>query len=57
MKALSYGIYGGKLVGAGAGGFLMFLCSESVKRKLKNKFYKLKYIEIKVDHTGSKIIL
>ena len=57
LKALSYGIYGGKLVGAGSGGFLMFLCSESVKRKLKKKFYKLKYIEIKIDHIGSEIIL
>lgn len=57
MQALSCGIYGGKLVGAGAGGFLMFLCSESVKTKLKKKFYKLKYIEIKIEYNGSRIIL
>lgn len=56
-EAIDYGVYGGKLVGAGAGGFLMFLCSESVKKKLKKKFYKLNCIEIKVDHVGSSIIL
>ena len=55
--AIACGAYGGKLVGAGAGGFLMFVCKNNIKSILKKKFYKLKNLEIKVDHLGSNLIL
>ena len=55
--AINTGVYGGKLVGAGAGGFLMFVCDQKVKDKIKKKLYKLKSLEIKVDTVGSSLIL
>jgi len=56
-EAIKHGAYGGKLVGAGAGGFLMFICNQAVKDKLKSKFYKLQNLEIKVDNIGSSLVL
>jgi len=56
-EAINTGVYGGKLVGAGAGGFLMFVCNQKVKDKIKKKLYKLKSLEIKVDTVGSSLIL
>ena len=51
------GAIGGKLVGAGGGGFLMFLASE--KDKLRNAILKLGLEEVrfKFDFEGTKVIL
>ena len=47
---------GGKLVGAGGGGFLMFYTED--KEKLRNKMTKLKINELKFnfDYEGTKIL-
>ena len=50
------GAYGGKLLGAGIGGFMMFLCSEASKKKILKKSKNLLHIPVKFDTTGSQII-
>ena len=40
--AINTGVYGGKLVGAGAGGFLMFVCDQKVKDKIKKNYINLR---------------
>ena len=53
---LDAGAYGGKLLGAGNGGFVMFICNENTKKKIKEKLHKLLFIPIKFDTIGSQII-
>jgi D-glycero-alpha-D-manno-heptose-7-phosphate kinase len=55
-EALKNGAIGGKLVGAGGGGFLMFYTED--KEKLRNKMRKLKINELNFDfdYEGTKIL-
>jgi D-glycero-alpha-D-manno-heptose-7-phosphate kinase len=55
--ALQNGAIGGKLVGAGGGGFLMFYAKD--KEKLRNYFSKINIEEVKFkfDFEGAKIIM
>ena len=55
-NALKNGARGGKLVGAGGGGFLMFYAKD--KEKLRNFFNKqsIEEVDFKFDFEGSKII-
>ena len=56
-KALHNGAVGGKLVGAGGGGFLMFYASDrSTLRAAMNK-YNLEEVRFSFDYEGTKIIL
>ena len=50
------GAYGGKILGAGGGGFLYLLCSKKNKKKIKKQLRKLNLIEIKLSFNGSEII-
>ena len=56
-EGLKNGAIGGKLVGAGGGGFLMFYAKDT--DKLKNFFSKknIEEVEFKFDYEGSKIIM
>ncbi len=56
-QGLKNGAIGGKLVGAGGGGFLMFYAND--REKLKNFFNKqnIEEVEFKFDYEGSKIIM
>jgi D-glycero-alpha-D-manno-heptose-7-phosphate kinase len=56
-KALQAGAVGGKLVGAGGGGFLMFYASD--KEKLRNKMSEIGLEEVRFhfDFEGTKVIL
>ena len=54
-KALLNGAVGGKIIGAGGGGFIMFLTPPSKQKKLK-KVLNLPEIKIEFDNTGSTII-
>ena len=55
-QIMDIGAYGGKLLGSGNGGFLMFLCPKNkfnkIEQILKNKVIK----NIKFDNKGSHII-
>lgn len=52
----SNGAYGGKLLGAGGGGFLLVVANKSVKNILKKKLYKLKFVNFEISEQGSTII-
>jgi len=54
-KALKNGALGGKLLGAGGGGFMCFIIEPGEKEKFIKKFNKLLYIPVSVDYSGSKI--
>lgn len=55
--ALKNGAIGGKLVGAGGGGFLLFYCNN--KQKLKNYFKKknIEEVEFKFEFNGTQLIM
>jgi len=56
-KALQYGAVGGKLVGAGGGGFLMFYAND--KERLRNKMEEIGLEEVRFgfDFEGTKVLL
>lgn len=55
-EAMFLGAYGGKLLGAGSGGFLLILSNKRIQEKLKKKFGEQNIINIKFDNDGNKII-
>ncbi|VVB51320.1 Galactokinase [uncultured archaeon] len=55
-KALKNGALGGKLLGAGGGGFLLFYCEEGKQDKLRNALTPLRELTFKFDTEGSKVI-
>ncbi len=54
--AMRLGAYGGKLCGAGGGGFLLFLASPEVQEKMKEKFGRKNFIKIALEDNGAQII-
>ncbi len=56
QEAISIGALGGKVLGAGGGGFLMFYANEFVQKKLKQKFNKLTAVKIDFLNKGSEVI-
>lgn len=54
--AIKNGALGGKLLGAGGGGFLLFYVKDGNKAKLLNSLKKLLYVPIKFETQGSQII-
>jgi D-glycero-alpha-D-manno-heptose-7-phosphate kinase len=50
------GALGGKLLGAGGGGFILFFANKRTQQKIKNKLYKLQSTNIKFTEKGSEII-
>ena len=50
------GAFGAKLLGAGSGGFMLFICDEKSKIKIREKFKNFLFIPIKFETTGSQII-
>lgn len=55
-EAKSVGALGGKLLGAGGGGFMLFYIQKEFQDKLRGKLKKLLEIPFKFDEDGSKII-
>tara|TARA_B100001175_G_C19441596_1_gene606544 strand:+ start:190 stop:1188 length:999 start_codon:yes stop_codon:yes gene_type:complete len=54
--AKEIGAYGGKILGAGGGGYLYLLCPTGKKEIIKRKLNQFQNIELKVSKTGSEII-
>jgi D-glycero-alpha-D-manno-heptose-7-phosphate kinase len=55
-KARRAGAYGGKILGAGGGGFLLFYCEEKHQNKVREALKDLKEVAFKFEPQGSKII-
>ena len=55
-SALAQGATGGKIIGAGGGGFLLFFVPTSHQAKVKKKFSKLIHVPFKFEYLGSQII-
>lgn len=55
-KALENGATGGKLLGAGAGGFFLFYCDEKDQSKLRKALSSLREMHFRFETEGSKLI-
>ena len=55
-KAIKAGAIGGKVPGAGGGGFLLFVTPKKDQLNVKKSLSNLIYVPIKYESTGSKII-
>ena len=50
------GAIGGKLLGAGAGGSMLFYCPIEKQKSLIKSLYKLKHIDFKIDEKGTSVV-
>lgn len=55
-RGMQIGAYGGKIIGAGGGGFLMFICPPEKQELLRSELSELRAIPVQFEHVGSKII-
>lgn len=55
-KMIKEGCYGGKLLGAGNGGFIFMIMNNNVKRKIITNYKTYKIFEPKVDNYGSIVL-
>lgn len=55
-KAILAGAIGGKLTGAGGGGFLLLFAPPDTHKKIREKLNKLIYVPFKFEFSGSRII-
>ena len=55
-KGIKNGAFGGKILGAGGGGFILFIIDPKNKKKFIKKFKNELYVPIKIDTTGSQIV-
>jgi D-glycero-alpha-D-manno-heptose-7-phosphate kinase len=57
-SAIEHGAYGGKLMGAGGGGFFMFLVPPNEQKQFKRKMEQIKvWVPFKFDNDGTQVIL
>ena len=56
QDAYSKGAYGGKILGAGGGGFILFLVPKNKQKSFLKYFSKYLKVPFRVDNTGSQII-
>ena len=56
-KAIRAGAIGGKLLGAGGGGFILFFVKPENQEKVKTALAKLTFVPFKFENTGSKVVL
>ncbi|WP_076410862.1 kinase [Shewanella sp. UCD-KL12] len=57
QAAMDAGAYGGKLLGAGGGGFMMFLAKPEHHAAIKQRLSKFIHVNIKTGACGSKIVM
>jgi len=55
-QGIESGAYGGKIIGAGGGGFVLFICNKKAKKKLAEIFKRYLILPIKFEYTGSQIV-
>ena len=54
-KSLKLGSKGGKILGAGGGGFLMLYASQKIQLDLRSKFLSKNSFNIKIDTAGTRL--
>ena len=54
-EAIDAGAYGGKLLGAGAGGFMVFVAPAIKIDNIRNRLNKLIHVPIKIDESGTEL--
>ncbi|NQU55784.1 MAG: kinase [Rhodospirillales bacterium] len=57
QAALDAGAHGGKLLGAGGGGFMLFYAEAQAQPKIREALQHLTEVHFDVDHVGSKIVV
>lgn len=55
-QAIKSGCYGGKLLGAGGGGFFLFICNKKNHKQIQNKLKNCKRVDFKLTDMSSEII-
>jgi D-glycero-alpha-D-manno-heptose-7-phosphate kinase len=55
-EAMRLGAYGGKLCGAGGGGFLLFMASKHVQTKMIEKFGQKSFVKFELEDHGASVI-
>ena len=55
--AILAGAVGGKILGAGGGGFVLFFVKPQDQKKVKNALNKLIHVPFSFENTGSKIVV
>ena len=55
-EAMRLGAYGGKLCGAGGGGFLLFMAPDHVQSKMIETFGHKSFVKISLEDAGASII-
>ena len=55
-RALAHGAVGGKLLGAGGGGFLLFYCERQNQERLRQAMLPLQEMQFRFDYEGSKVV-
>jgi D-glycero-alpha-D-manno-heptose-7-phosphate kinase len=55
-KAIDSGALGGKILGAGGGGFMLIFCHPKIHAKIKRILKELQHVPVKLEPQGSKII-
>ena len=53
---LNNGACGAKLLGAGGGGFVLFMCKENMREKLISKFSKNSVVPLKISFAGTQVV-
>lgn len=56
-QGINAGAYAGKLLGAGGGGFIMFLAPPEKHQSIINRLNKLTHVDVKTGACGSKIVM
>lgn len=54
--ALDAGAMGGKILGAGGGGYILLFCEPSKQETVKQSLRKLKYVPFRLENSGTQII-
>ena len=55
--AMAAGATGGKILGAGGGGFILFFVNPELQKKVREALSNLIYVPFKFENTGSKVVL
>ena len=55
-NAINSGALGGKVLGSGNGGFLLFFVPKKNQKKVRKKFNKLLHVPFKFEYSGSEVI-